>query len=715
LARKNALVNWWIGLLAGSASHAERSRSWWLTLVFMCYCATVACGEHTPQGSAPEDGGTPRADTAPLHPGTSCWDAIPIPLANEEETTLTDQAFSDAAEFVSPCPGSSLVPPSRARLYHVRLAPGRTLKATAYTDLRFNLRLYFLPTCPARACLVPPVGPSVVAPATYTNETDADVDVFIVVASEDSARLRPWTTFDLWVRTETLASAVCESATPLSPGTTLRRRSVRQATRIPSGCGVPGSHDAESPAVFYSVLVPPASALEVDVLSPFQDTYARLYESCDLSECLASSRPLYGTHQGEVLVLPNVTDSPRSFILALSATRSNVWSTFDLEAIVRPIATCANAPRLTPGIVLTEQTASAALPIGAECSTFHTAENVSFYKVSVPPGNTLDVRTDHDPRYPHWRNSIRLFAACDSRCPRQSVSLSAQYTNSTSAPQDLFIAIGTPTEGAADRYSVLASLTPHPTGFRCADPTPLSEGSPKVEHETTEFAQESAPACGSLRGGLARFYSASVPAGHTLVASTTQATLRVLSGCGATSCLATSEAGSRFTARYANRGPSTQRVILAASAPGADPVSYDIMAYTVLTPANLTCATATPLLEGIPLPEENLHAAIEHPPRCVGTSSPEASEALYYRVTVPVERTLTVTATPAFHADRLVIGVLATCDASECLATPGTTSPDGSRTLHYANAASVPTSVILVVGQEGGVSSGRFSLSASFL
>src|SRR5258707_1218268 len=110
-------------------------------------------------------------------------------------------------------------------------------------------------------------------------------------------------------------------------------------------------------------------------------------------------------------------------------------------------------------------------------------------------------------------------------------------------------------------------VQPHPSNTACGAATPVMDGTGLTVRGTSAGSDTLGAACQPLAVSPVLYYKATIPTGATLTGKTTgPSSLRILSGCGATTCLASDAAkGSDggVTVDFMNATSSPLDVILA--------------------------------------------------------------------------------------------------------------------------------------------------------
>jgi hypothetical protein len=123
---------------------------------------------------------------------------------------------------------------------------------------------------------------------------------------------------------------------------------------------------------------------------------------------------------------------------------------------------------------------------------------------------------------------------------------------------------------------------PHPPARACVVATPVMDGTMLTAQDTSKGSDTLVAACQPLAVGPVLYYKATIPAGETLTAKTTgPSALRILSGCGATTCLASDAdkgSGAGVTVAYMNAtfSPPLDVILALGSSNAAAPGSYGL-------------------------------------------------------------------------------------------------------------------------------------------
>jgi hypothetical protein len=258
-------------------------------------------------------------------------------------------------------------------------------------------------------------------------------------------------------------------------------------------------------------------------------------------------------------------------------------------------------------------------------------------------------------------------------------------------------------------FELSVSILPLPTNVTCATAIAVTDGS--TVSGNTDIGGSDMVSCARLSNPL--YYSATIPAGHTIGAEITSSLpveAGILSGCGG-SCLASSTrtSASTFVSRT-NTGTTPVSVILAVGRPTFSLGGPFAMRVSIQPASmNVTCATATVVGDGDSLALQDARAGLDDL-SALCEPSPAPGGALYYRATVPPGETIGAAMTPA-EGWRAVLRILPACGATSCLAW----SPlmFGGATASWTNTGTTSTDVILAASASNTTSTGYFRLDVA--
>lgn len=374
------------------------------------------------------------------------------------------------------------------------------------------------------------------------------------------------------------ANAECASGVALSAGTPVMGDSTSGGAAGTACLG--GSW---GPQLFYTVQVPAGQRAVVTATSagaPAWSAVVRARAGCMANTCLAAaSSPTAGAPS--VLRYDNRTAAPVDLSLSVASTSGTTGGAFSLglafeAAPAAPAnAACASARVLTAGATLTNEDASlASARLGGVCLAEAQGPSL-FYRLSVPARATAVVTAT--PRG-GWNPVVRALDACDSRaCAASSSTAGADqpetltWMNPDATARDLVLAVGSLEPSNGGRFDLAATIVPAPANVSCASATAVASGARLTYQNAAAASDNATGACLPAATGTALWYRAVVPAGQTLTARATplgamDAVVRVVSACGATTCLASANAGAARAserAEYTNSTTVDQPVLLA--------------------------------------------------------------------------------------------------------------------------------------------------------
>lgn len=386
--------------------------------------------------------------------------------------------------------------------------------------------------------------------------------------------------YSLDVRSYTpAANAECAAGLPLAAGT-----AATGDTTTGGAAGTACLNAAWGPQLFYTVRVPAGQRAVVTATpsgaAPAWSAVVRARVGCAATACLAAATsPTAGA--AAVTRYDNRAAGPVDLAVSVASASGATGGAFSLgvafeAAPAAPAnAACASARALADGATLTGEDASLASTRLGDVCVAEAQGGSLFYRVSVPARATALVTAT--PRG-GWNATVRALDACDSRaCAASSNAAGADgvetltWVNSGAAARDVLIAVGSQDPSNGGRFDVTATIIPPPLNVGCAAAATVANGAHLVNQNAAVATDNATGACLPAATGTALWYRAVVPAGQTLTARATphgamDAVVRVMSACGATSCLANANAGAARAAEsasYVNSSAADQTVLLA--------------------------------------------------------------------------------------------------------------------------------------------------------
>jgi hypothetical protein len=515
-------------------------------------------------------------------------------------------------------------------------------------------------------------------------------------------------------------NAVCTGAVTLAPGASLMNQDLL-GTGAPSTACDRGS---DSGPLYYSVTVPPSSAVTVTATAVMGQTWTATLRGLD--DCASTMCAALGT--GGSVALGNTTTMPRTYRVAVARSFSTTPGAFDLTASMpTPLAmnaTCAAATTLAPGAMLTGQDLGAAAAPSTLCA--RTTDSAAlYYSVTVPASSRVNLTlTPTAPMGVTWTPSIRVLDACDA--------MTCVLSRAATTPTEL---VNTGTTPRTYRVIIARSATASPGVFTLAASAPsalasnaacgMSLSLPPSGLTNQNLAGSALPsaACLTSSVGGQLFYSVTVPANSaaTVVARPTGTTpmwtpvVRLLDACDATTCAAnaTGTAGTPATLLVVNGG-STERsykLSVAATAAGVEG-TFDLeFSSRTVGPATV-CERPTALAANGMAVSGDTALGVRRASRCFTT---DMGTEVFYSLEVPAATRIALRAVPTSGGTwRPRIRTLTNCAATTCLGSSATVTMDGGEaTLNVDNNALAPLSVLVSVSSVTDMSGGPFSLTAT--
>ena len=433
-------------------------------MVGVCDPATVTCSAMVaPDGTSCNDSNAcTTADTCMAGacggtPLTHCNAVCSLATAVTSGSVVPAQdttAGIDNLTFGS-C-GSSLY---HALYYTISVPAGQGLTVTATPLSSWNPVIRLLPSCGATTCLST-ANATTTGPETlfYANSGASAQPVTIAVGSASS------TTFGAFDLTASLgpapANRVCGSAIAVTNGTRLTNQAGGFGSDdLTFTCGTGSDYDV----LYYSVTVPAGQALIARATPTSSwNPVMRLLPACGAGACLASATS-GGSGAAEELVYVNSGAAAQPAVIAVGASSAGASGVFDLSVDLvapPPNRICGSAIALTDGLNLTGQVQQLGvddLTIGG-CGT-NTYDNL-YYSATLAPGERLIVGVVPNGS---WNPNIKLLTGCaTSACWSFAEASStgaaevADYTNITSSPQTVIVAVGSSSATAGGTFDLFA-------------------------------------------------------------------------------------------------------------------------------------------------------------------------------------------------------------------------------------------------------------------
>jgi hypothetical protein len=270
-------------------------------------------------------------------------------------------------------------------------------------------------------------------------------------------------------------------------------------------------------------------------------------------------------------------------------------------------------------------------------------------------------------------------------------------------------------DGAAGEYVLTATSNPPAANALCSTPTALGA----INLGEQDIARGGPISTSCLPGGGGQlFYTATVlpntRASFRVTPTDTMAgwgpRIRVLSDCGATTCLTIGEAaaGNAATASLANPTTMPRTVVLAVSASQVTATgTFEIAQTNTMLAANASCASPMPLtpagLTGLNLADGAVPAT-----GCLTGGSGTR----FYTVSVPARTLATVRMVPTGMriTGNLLIRALESCASTSCVGV-GSNSGNQPAVLTFANTAATPRDFVLAANASAPSATGTYDLT----
>jgi hypothetical protein len=366
------------------------------------------------------------------------------------------------------------------------------------------------------------------------------------------------------------ANSECAMATTLTPATPVTGNTTTGGASA-NTCVT----DQWGGQLFYTLTIPPGQRATVTATPmgmPAWRAVVRAQSSCMATACLANGiSPMPGAPATQVV--DNRGATPLTVIVTVASTTPLAGGTFSLSATLSASptppanATCSMARTVMDGsVVMGENAALGTTRLNTVC--LGGAQGTSlFYRVTVPSRSTLRFTATPTGM---WDPVIRLLNTCAATSCLASVNSVASgmpetlnWLNTAAAPQEVFVAVGSNDASNSGTFNATVRILPPPTNTTCRAATAVTSDTPLTDQNAAAGVENATGACLPTSTGTVLYYSVRVPAGNQLTATVTPApgvdpVLRLLDACGATSCLASANAGAvnvTETLQWTNPGP----------------------------------------------------------------------------------------------------------------------------------------------------------------
>jgi hypothetical protein len=505
----------------------------------------------------------------------TCASATPVADGAKVQGDLTNAA-------VSPRPITCTnTPPFQTGVlyYTATIPPGNRLVASAHSGMGGSFIVQSLDSCTSSTCRSGGFGQ-----VTDSNDGATARDVILTVSSGNPP-LPPGPvppgpafnlSFELDVSIQPLASnATCAAAKPVSAGMMVTGDTNYGGADFMNTCmggPFPPGVNISGP-LWYSVAVPAGQVLRVNVttIDPFP-LFVGAVDACgNGATCLTSSNgpPMMGP--GSVIRYANGGATTKTVLFYIGHPPFSGAGRFSFTVSIDPLASngsCSTPTALTDGVAVQGDTT-----IGSTGSSpcNGSSPGMLFYSMTVPAGKTLVVGLK--PSSSSDMNAGILDSCNATSClgmPIYGPTPMSTFTNTSGSPRPVIVAVSAGYSGGGS-FSLTASLRDPPTNMACGSAIPVTNGTTLTFQDATVGTDNLSSRCLPSDTGGVLYYSATIGAGQTLMATATAsgkwlASLRLLSSCGASSCLASSNLPMMFpqnSLTYTNSGGSPVNVILA--------------------------------------------------------------------------------------------------------------------------------------------------------
>lgn len=606
-----------------------------------------------------------------------------------------------------------------ALFYSLEIPPMSRVLATvrATSGPPWPVGIVAMDGCGASSCLRNdwPLDPTDPPSLKFDNDTSAPRSVLLATAGRG--------TFDLVTeRFDRASNANCATPRLVVNGERLRSENLLRAATVTANC-YGGSTNL--PELYYRTTIPAGHTLRVraaPVGTPRWRAGVRVMNTCAATTCLVVAAEA-GLGRAQVAEYTNRAVTPFDVLIAVTAFYPTAGLLeLDVDHVPPPTnAVCSSATPVALGTpVLAQDIARGVSDLSASCLPSVNGPTL-FYSTMVPANSVL-VATARPMGF--WDAAVRVLDGCGGSCLSSADTdfvdrpETARYANTTSAPRSVIVAVSSVRSTLRGTFDLQLNSTPITPAHACSTAQPITDGTVLMNQDASSAIQ-SASGCNATMAANVLSYTATVPPRTSLVLRVTptgvpwRPVVRLQPTCGAACLLLTSglTEGAEVTATYTNASASPATVIVTVGAGSYRDFggSFDLRASFATPPPNATCSSATPIVVGDTIANQDVSTGLDNlASTCVGSSGPT----LYYAAAVPARTRMVFAATP--DAGPIWIPILrlfSACGAPSCIAFTDTTLPGTTREIAYNNATDAPVNIVLAVSSVVVGSPGRFSLS----
>jgi hypothetical protein len=506
---------------------------------------------------------TLNSSTTPIAADGVCSAATALTIG----TPIVMQSLSGGGSPPYPVCGSAAPSASAVARFFSATIPANSLLTATVNAVGFNPSLSALDSCAATTCAGYSNVTSLAEVLQLRNATAMPRPIVLAVSDEAGTGSG---TFSLTTQATVLPSnATCATATALTVGGTLMNESIVGGGALAGICLPPGPPPTNGQARWYSLSIPPSTAVDVSVTGSFNMALSAV-DTCGATACAGYSNQ-GGTSEG--LSLRNTDPmTPRAVLLSVS-DEGGSGGTYNLTTTSTPIAanaTCAMATAVTLGTPIVSEVISAGGAPVQVCLPGPRPSAVSrHYAVTVPAMTTVTfsvTASGFDPFISVVDTCADMACGGTGNTPGANESVVLQNTGAM--PRTYQVGV-VDLNGTGGTYGITTAATPIST---CTTATPLSLGTLMGQSIVAGTAAPTACLPGST--GPTVYYSVQVPAGESRVVRVNSTgapfnpSLRVLDSCTATMCVASRDVGGSIEVlAFSNGGMSAQTYVVAVGSP----------------------------------------------------------------------------------------------------------------------------------------------------
>jgi hypothetical protein len=221
---------------------------------------------------------------------------------------------------------------------------------------------------------------------------------------------------------------------------------------------------------------------------------------------------------------------------------------------------------------------------------------VLYYQTTVPAASRVAVHVSPNASSPGIDPVVRILPACGSTICLASADATASggeetaiYKNTGASAVPVIVAVGSYSTSSDGAFDLDTTIKPSATNITCAAALAVTSGSshPAEDGDSAIAGLDAVCLPGAI--GPVLFYKITIPTGKSLKADVNpigswDPVIRLLSSCGASTCLASQDAGASGTAEsltYANTSGAPLAVVIAVGGYSSLTAAFDLTVSTL--------------------------------------------------------------------------------------------------------------------------------------